>query len=182
MKLIIFSSCCCCSFAAGGSCVALTVISPVYGTASSSTTHAGNGGVSLSLASAPGQPYSPSNYGLMPSSTLSSSSSGIASSGLGSPGGSLSVPPPPPPPPLTMNNTPTGRGLHHQPSMRGGITSPQPVGVHSINSHSVHAHFVSFFNSEFVFFFFLFINSFDWFVPSSCLALGRRDSIDNRNS
>ena len=37
MKLIIYSSCCCFSFAAGGSCVALSVVSPVYGTASSST-------------------------------------------------------------------------------------------------------------------------------------------------
>ena len=156
--------------------MALTVISPVYGTTSSSTTHAGNGGVSLSLASVPGQPYSPSNYGLMPSSTLSTSSSGIASSGLGSPGGgigSLSVPPPPPPPPLTMTNTPTGRGLHHQPSMRGGITSPQPVGVHLINFCSIHAHFVSQYLSSSS------STCFTWFRR---LALGRRDSIDNRNS
>ena len=151
--------------------MALTVISPVYGTTPSSTTHAGNGGLSLSLASAPGQPYSSSNYGLMPSSALSSSSSGIASSGLGSPGGNLSVPPPPPPPPLTMTNTPTGRGLHHQPSMRVGITSPQPVGVYIFLMHT-QALFLTLLS-------FCILYLFDRLVGS---PLRRRDSIDNRNS
>lgn len=84
---------------AGGSSVALTVISPVYGSSNGS-------GVPTHYNS----PYA------MPSLHPSSSPSGSQ------------APPPPPPPPI-MTTTPTSRGLHHQPSMRGGITSPQPVGV-----------------------------------------------------
>ncbi|XP_046634661.1 uncharacterized protein LOC124313870 isoform X4 [Daphnia pulicaria] len=83
---------------AGGSSVALTVISPVYGSSNGS-------GVPTHYNS----PYA------MPSLYPSSSPSGSQ------------APPPPPPPPI-MTTTPTSRGLHHQPSMRGGITSPQPVG------------------------------------------------------
>ncbi|XP_046445840.1 uncharacterized protein LOC124195459 isoform X10 [Daphnia pulex] len=83
---------------AGGSSVALTVISPVYGSSNGS-------GVPTHYNS----PYA------MPSLHPSSSPSGSQ------------APPPPPPPPI-MTTTPTSRGLHHQPSMRGGITSPQPVG------------------------------------------------------
>ena len=100
---------CCCFFfrfperTAGGSCVALTVVSPVYG-----STHPGNGVAVRTAQSAYGMP---------------------ASSGLASPIGG-SAPPPPPPPPSATTPTGTSRGLHHQPSMRvGGITSPQPVGV-----------------------------------------------------
>lgn len=111
--------------------MALTVISPVYGT----TTHQGNGVAGSSALLTPPTPaphYPP--FG-MPSSSLSSSS--LSPAGLSSPSISSShnhsssaagtAPPPPPPPPVMA--TPS-RGLHHQPSMRGGITSPQPVGVH----------------------------------------------------
>ena len=89
---------------AGGSSVALTVISPVYGSSNGS-----------GVPSHYNSPYA------MPSLHPSSS-----------PSGSQAPPPPPPPPIMTASTTPTSRGLHHQPSMRGGITSPQPVGVFTL--------------------------------------------------
>ncbi|KAK4018675.1 hypothetical protein OUZ56_000720 [Daphnia magna] len=85
---------------AGGSSVALTVISPAYGSSNGS-----------GIPSHYNSPYA------MPSLHPSSS-----------PLGPQAPPPPPPPPIMTTSTTPTSRGLHHQPSMRGGITSPQPVG------------------------------------------------------
>lgn len=94
---------CCYDFMdeAGGSSVALTVISPAYGSSNGS-----------GIPSHYNSPYA------MPSLHPSSS-----------PLGPQAPPPPPPPPIMTTSTTPTSRGLHHQPSMRGGITSPQPVGV-----------------------------------------------------
>ena len=92
-------------YAAGGSSVALTVISPTYGSSNGS-----------SLLAPPPLHYSPF---VMPSALHPSS---------GSPAGS--APPPPPPPPIMTTPTGPSRGLHHQPSMRVGITSPQPVGVY----------------------------------------------------
>ncbi|XP_059352052.1 rho guanine nucleotide exchange factor 11-like [Daphnia carinata] len=86
---------------AGGSSVALTVISPIYGSSNGS-----------SIPSHYNSPYAMPS--LHPSST--------------SPLGPQAPPPPPPPPIMTTSTTPTSRGLHHQPSMRVGITSPQPVG------------------------------------------------------
>ena len=115
--------------AAGGSCVALTVISPVYGSSASAHT-TGNGVASTALLTPSPVHYSP--FG-MPSAASTLSPSGMSSPSLlnsnnqHNSSSSSSPAPPPPPPPPTMT-TPT-RGLHHQPSIRVGITSPQPVGV-----------------------------------------------------
>ncbi len=114
-------------YAAGGSSVALTVISPIYGSS--------NGSSSLAP---PPLHYSP--FG-MPSALHPSS---------GSPAGS--APPPPPPPPIMTTPTGPSRGLHHQPSMRVGITSPQPVGVYIGRDKSF---FFSFYFVWFLFCFFL---------------------------
>ena len=103
---------------AGGSCVALTVVSPVFGTG-----FAGNG-VPVTV------PQVCSNF----------SSTGMPSSPSSSGFGSPNLTPPPPPPPVGM--TPT-RGLHHQPSIHRsvGITSPQPVGVNFLMRSFKFPHF-----------------------------------------
>lgn len=113
--------------AAGGSCVALTVISPVYGSSSSASSlpHAGNNGVSAGA----GSHYSP--FTGMPSSSSLSSSVGVSSPSSSSLTAMAAPPPPPPPPAVTPS-----RGLHYQPSLRVGITSPQPVGVIYTNLHT----------------------------------------------
>ena len=95
--------------------MALTVISPIYGS------YASNGGVSINVPQASNTSSNFSAFG-MPSSSPSSG-------GFSSPS-SAGMTPPPPPPPIGAGTTPS-RALHHQPSILrvGPITSPQPVGV-----------------------------------------------------
>ena len=94
--------------------MALTVISPIYGS------YASNGGVSISVPQASSNSSNFSAFGMPSSSPSSGGFSSPSSTGIT-----------PPPPPIGAGGTTPSRTLHHQPSILrvGPITSPQPVGV-----------------------------------------------------